>query len=122
VPNLGAVRRFQLGVRAPFVLAVMAESMLRVPSSIVRHYGIPKGVVAEAYGSSLHRSQVIESLAPVHALATDLGLSRGAFGALWRGLGIAPSLPARAPRRLPVPGIVRALPSEWLHGPRGAGE
>ncbi|MBM4363082.1 MAG: diiron oxygenase [Deltaproteobacteria bacterium] len=122
VPALGAVRRFQLGVRIPFVLSVMAEAMMKPPTSLIQHYGIPRAVVAEAYGSELHRAQVIESLSPIRSLARELGLLHGGFGTLWRGLGIAPALPALAPRRLPAPGVVRALPSEWLRGSAEAAE
>jgi len=120
VPQLGAFRRFQLKVRTPILLSVMAEAMMKPPTSLIRHYRIPRAVVDEAYGSAFHRAQVMESLSPIHVLCEDLGLATGKFASLWRGLGIAPALPVAPPRRLPMPGIVRALPSEWLDGSREA--
>ena len=48
-PRLGPVRRFVLSRRAPFILAIMAQMMMRPSAQIVRTYGIPRAVIREAY-------------------------------------------------------------------------
>src|SRR5262249_38860075 len=46
-PRLGPVRRFILSRRAPFILAVMAQMMMRPSAQIVHTYGIPRAVIRE---------------------------------------------------------------------------
>src|SRR3989454_6473104 len=58
VPELGFVRRTALAVRAPMILAVMAQLMMRPSREIVEAYGIPKEVVSEAYARNpRHRAE-----------------------------------------------------------------
>jgi hypothetical protein len=69
VPQLGAVRRFVLSRRAPFILAVMAQLMMRPSGQIVRAYGIPRDVIREAYARNpVHRARTLDALAKVRAL------------------------------------------------------
>ena len=94
VPELGALRRGVLAIRAPIILAVMAQLMMRPSNEIVRTYGIPKEVVAEAYSRNpRHRAETVEALRKVRELCVELGIARPA---LWRRLGIweAPPLAA----------------------------
>src|SRR5947208_4184832 len=44
VPQLGRVRRTLLAMRAPAILAVMAQLMMRPSAEIIRTYGIPREV------------------------------------------------------------------------------
>src|SRR5207244_9099772 len=86
VPQLGVVRRAVLAVRAPLILAVMAQLMMRPSREIVRTYGIPKEVVAEAYTRNpRHRAETVEALRKVRELCVELGI---ALPTLWRRPGI----------------------------------
>ena len=86
VPELGVVRRTALAVRAPLILAVMAQLMMRPSREIVRTYGIPNEVVAEAYTRNRrHRAETVEALRKVRELCVELGI---ALPALWKRLGI----------------------------------
>lgn len=86
VPALSARRRAALSVAAPAILAAMTRLMLRPSPFLVRTYGIPDEVVAEAYERCpRHRRRTIESLAKVRALCVELGIHRPS---LWRALGI----------------------------------
>jgi hypothetical protein len=94
VPRLGRVRRAILALRAPVILAVMAQLMMRPSGQIVRQYGIPKDVVAEAYARNpRHRAETVEAIRKVRELCVELGI---AWPGLWRRLGIweAPALTA----------------------------
>jgi len=94
VPELGFVRRTALAVRAPMILAVMAQLMMRPSREIVEAYGIPKEVVSEAYARNpRHRAETVEALRKVRELCIELGI---ALPWLWRWLGIweAPPLAA----------------------------
>jgi hypothetical protein len=89
VPRLGRLRRAWLGVRAPVILAVMTQLMLRPSPHIVRTYGIPRAVVAEAYTHNpRHRARTLESLAKVRALCRELGLVPPPAARFWRALGV----------------------------------
>jgi hypothetical protein len=87
VPRLGRVRRWLLTVRAPLVLAVMSQLMLRVSPEIVRTYGIPPEVIAEAYTrNARHRARTREALAKIRSLFEELDLFAPR---LWSALGVA---------------------------------
>lgn len=89
VPQLGAVKRFILSRRAPVILAIMAQMMMRPSAQIVRTYGIPAEVLREAYGRNpVHRARTLEALAKVRALLDELGLVTPAAQRVWRWLGI----------------------------------
>jgi hypothetical protein len=92
VPRLGPVRRRVLSVRAPILLGVMAQLMLRPPRQIIRTYGIPPAVVAEAYTHNpAHRELTIASVRKVHDLCRELGIITPRTARLWRRMGIAPA-------------------------------
>ena len=92
VPRLGAVRRFLLGVRTPFLLGGMSQLMMRPSSAIVREYGIPKHVLAEAYGRNpRHRQNTIDALRKVRTLCAELGILKPG---LWKLVGLWEQAPA----------------------------
>jgi hypothetical protein len=99
VPRLGPVRRFILSRRAPFILAIMAQMMMRPSGQIVRTYGIPRAVIREAYTRNpVHRARTLEALRKVRELLAELGLVTPSSQRLWRFLGIwDPALAAAAP-------------------------
>jgi len=124
VKRLGRFRRWQLRLRAPFILATMAQQMLRPPRHLIQTYGIPREVVQEAYSRNpRHAQQTFDSLKRVRSLCEEIGLIEDRYRPLWQALGIA-SGPTREPPSLPparrgepvrlVPGIIRAVPDEWL--------
>lgn len=97
VPHLGPVRRFILSRRTPFILAIMAQLMMRPSGQIVRTYGIPPAVIREAYTHNpVHRARTLEALRKVRELCAELGLVTPASQRLWRWLGIWDSAPAAA--------------------------
>jgi P-aminobenzoate N-oxygenase AurF len=95
VPRLGPLRRTALGIRVPLILAVMAQMMMRPSPSLIRHYGIPKEVVREAYTRNpRHRANTLEAIRKVRDLYRDLGLVTWVSERLWRLLGIWEETPA----------------------------
>lgn len=97
VPALAPLRRLVLSIRAPLILATMAQLMMRPSAQIVRTYGIPREVIREAYTRNpVHRARTLESLAKVRALLVELELVTPLSRALWEVLGIW--APAPAPR------------------------
>jgi hypothetical protein len=95
VPQLGRLRRFVLARRAPLVLAVMAQMMMRPSAHVVRVYGIPRAVLREAYvHNPAHRARTLAALAKVRALLEELEVVTPGSRRLWRWLGIwAPPMP-----------------------------
>jgi hypothetical protein len=86
VPQLSPLRRLALAVRAPIILAVMAQLMMRPSREIIHAYGIPGAVVAEAYTRNPeHRADTIQAIGKVRDLCRDLGI---AWPWLWARLGI----------------------------------
>jgi P-aminobenzoate N-oxygenase AurF len=97
VHELGPVRRFILSQRAPFILAIMAQMMMRPSGQIVRTYGIPRAVIREAYTRNpVHRARTLEALSKVRELCAELGLITPRTTRLWRWLGIWEVSPATA--------------------------
>jgi hypothetical protein len=89
VPALPAHKRASLAIQAPFLLADLSRRMLRPPTYVVRAYGMPREVVAEAYTRNpRHRATVLDSLASVRSLCVELGLVTRWTRPLWRGLGV----------------------------------
>ena len=89
VPSLGRVRRARLAVRAPLILAAMAQLMLKPSSDLVRRHAIPADVVKAAFDDNpRHRAETIASLGKVRKLCEELGLVRRPFTVLWRRLGL----------------------------------
>jgi hypothetical protein len=89
VPKLGRRRRTAIAIQAPLILAQMAAVMMRPPRTLVREYGIPKEVLAEAYGpGSAARDATRESLRKVRSLLVELGLVTPTTKRLWKAFGI----------------------------------
>ena len=87
--KLGPVKRLALAVRAPFVLGVMAQLMLRPSGQIVRTYGIPAAVIREAYPDNpAHRARTLEALHKVRELLVEVGAVPPWSRPLWQWLGI----------------------------------
>jgi len=92
VPRLSAFSRFLLAVRTPFLLGGMSQLMMRPSPQIVQTYGIPKSVLAEAYGRNpTHRQNTLDALRKVRALCGELGILRPG---LWKLLGVWDEAPA----------------------------
>jgi hypothetical protein len=90
VPRLSRLRRFLLSRRAPVILAIMSQLMMRPSATIVRTYGIPPDVIREAYTANpAHRARTQEAVAKVRALLAELGLYGGGAARLWKVLGLA---------------------------------
>jgi hypothetical protein len=92
VARLGPVRRAWLALRAPMILGVMAQMMLRPSRHVVRTYGIPRGVIREAYTRNpQHREATIASLERTRALCRELGLITPWSLRVWQVFGIWPA-------------------------------
>jgi hypothetical protein len=89
VPRLGRVRRAQLAIGAPLVLAVMAQMMLRPSSQIIRRHHIPKEVVAAAFTRNpVHQAEALASMHKLRRLWVNLGLAGPVYRSLWKVLGL----------------------------------
>src|SRR6266403_1702895 len=90
VMGLARHRRLQLAIGAPLILARMAQLMMRPSRQIVRAYGIPRAVIAEAYTRNpRHRQNTMEALRKVRDLCAELGIVTPVSARLWRVLGLA---------------------------------
>jgi hypothetical protein len=88
VPALSTRRRQVLMVAAPSILAGMAQMMMRPPLDVVRPYGIPDAVIAEAYTRNPRfHARTHEALSKVRELCAELDILRPW---LWRRLGLMP--------------------------------
>ena len=89
VPSLGRLRRAELAVGGPFVLAMMAQMMLRPSGQLVRRYEIPPAVLREAFTDNpQHRSEALASMAKLRRLWGELGLTGTVYRRLWKVLGL----------------------------------
>lgn len=96
-PRLGRFRRFVLSVRAPIILSIMAQQMMQPSPQIIRTYGIPRGVVDEAYRKNpVHRQRTLDALTKVRQLCEEIGILTPFSIGLWRRLGIWQDAPASA--------------------------
>jgi hypothetical protein len=92
VGRLSPVRRFILSHRAPVILAIMSQMMMRPSGQIVREYGIPAAVVREAYTNNpAHKARTLEALAKIRGLLADLDLIPPGAAQLWQVLGLRPT-------------------------------
>ena len=90
VTGLARHRRLQLAIGAPLILARMAQLMMRPSRQIVRAYGIPRAVIAEAYTRNpRHRENTMEALRKVRDLCAELGIVTPVSARLWRVLRLA---------------------------------
>jgi hypothetical protein len=96
VPQLSRPARAVLAVGAPLILSQMARMMMRPSAHVVRTYGIPPAVLAEAYTDNpRHRAATLDALGKVRSLCAELDI---VIPRLWRALGIwddADPAPAR---------------------------
>jgi len=91
VPHLSKLRRMQLAYRTPMLLSRMAPLMMRPSPQIIRTYGIPREVIAEAYTNNpAHHRQVHAALAKVRELCVELELVTPRSKMLWKRLGVWP--------------------------------
>jgi hypothetical protein len=89
VPRLGRAKKAALAFAAPLILGQMARLMMRPSAQIIRTYGIPKDVVAEAYTNNpRHRENTLVALDKVRALCCELGLVTTWSRRLWQAGGI----------------------------------
>ncbi len=88
VPRINPVRRRVLGVASPLILGVMARIMLSPPGAMVRHFGIPKEVIREAYHHEDWTGELKNCVAKVRELAAEIGLMNPASKQVWRAVGL----------------------------------
>jgi hypothetical protein len=88
VPTMPDPRRRALSVATPLVLGLMARIMLAPPGPMVRHFGIPKDVVREAYGSDSWTAEFKNCVAKIRDLAAELGLITPASKRVWKAVGL----------------------------------
>lgn len=105
VPEMGWLHKRALGIAAPVILGIMAGTMLDPPRAMIKHFGIPRQVVKEAYRENpAARDEVKASLTKVRDLCAELGLITPASRQVWKLMGIwaEPSVPA-AERKAKTP-------------------
>lgn len=89
VPALGRVRRLVLGAVVPVAMAMTARLMLRPSRQLIRRYRIPARVIRSAYTRNpAYHQQVARSLAKVHDLCAEVGLTARPWAWEWRALGL----------------------------------
>jgi hypothetical protein len=88
VPRLRRLRRAVLSLVAPLELALLARLMLVPPGDMVRHCGIPREVVREAYRSPQGRRFISDAVSKSRQLCAELGLITPLSRLLWRATGI----------------------------------
>ena len=89
VPRLRAAARASLALQAPLVLGPMAQLMMRPSRQVVRTYGIPDEVIAEAYTSNpRHRQDMLAALGKLRDLCREVGIVTPWSVPLWRVAGI----------------------------------
>lgn len=94
VPQLSRVRLAQLRLMIPFITAETAKVMLHTPAWLVRRYGIPSAVVADANYASPARTFIADSVKPLVEKFQELGLITRLTLPLWHALGLTSSVPA----------------------------
>jgi hypothetical protein len=62
--------------------------MLSPPGPMVRHFGIPKEVVRDAYRNDLAKEEIRNCVAKIRDLAAELEILTPASRQVWRALGI----------------------------------
>jgi hypothetical protein len=88
VPRINPVRRRVLGVVSPLILGVMARIMLAPPGAMVRHFGIPKDVIREAYRHPDWTGELKNCVAKVRDLAAEVGMIDPVSRQVWRAVGL----------------------------------
>lgn len=89
VPGLSRLRRWWLAFRAPLTFAIIVHTMLKPSKSLVREYGIPAEVVAEAYDMrGIYGKQVVGAFRKARALCMELGLTGRLSDRVWMWFGL----------------------------------
>ncbi|MEO5874121.1 MAG: diiron oxygenase [Streptosporangiaceae bacterium] len=88
VPKLGRARKGVLGLAAPIILGAMARIMLSPPGAMVRHFGIPKEVIREAYKTEAGRAEIRDCVGKIRDLAAELDLINAGNKQIWAAFGI----------------------------------
>ncbi len=88
VPKMNPVRRFVLSLVAPLILGRMARIMLAPPGPMVRHFGIPREVVRDAYHGDAWHAELRDCVAKVRDLAGELGMLNPVSKRIWMAVGI----------------------------------
>jgi hypothetical protein len=82
-------RKWLMSRRAPIILAIMAQMMMRPSSQIVKTYGIPRSVLREAYGKNpVHKARTLEALRKVRELLVEIGVVTPSSKRIWKLLGV----------------------------------
>ncbi|MFI6516242.1 diiron oxygenase [Spirillospora sp. NPDC050679] len=103
VPKMSPARRRILGVATPIVLGAMARIMLSPPGPMVRHFGIPKEVVREAYKNAEAQGEICASVGKIRDLMAELGVITPVNKQVWKALGIWDEPKARGAARAAKP-------------------
>lgn len=88
VPRINPVRRKVLGIVSPLILGLMARIMLSPPGPMVRHFGIPKDVIREAYKHEAWTGELKNCVAKVRDLAAEIGMIDPVSKQVWRAVGL----------------------------------
>jgi hypothetical protein len=89
VPRLRAPKLCLLRLRTAVVMKVASMLMTRPSGHIVREYGIPRPVLAEAYGRGSRGEEFVKrALFKPRELCWELGVLNSRWASLWRALGI----------------------------------
>lgn len=89
VPTLPGWQRRAITIQAPVTLGIMADVMMRPPRAVVKEYGIPDSVVADAYRRDGIAGQAVrDSLRKVRTLMVELDLVTPTSQRVWERLGI----------------------------------
>ncbi len=75
VPKLSAPKRTEMSLTVPGILGVLSGLMMQPPEHVIETYGIPPGVIDEAFTDNpAHRDLVVASLSKIRALCEEPGL------------------------------------------------
>jgi len=89
VPEMSWPHKRALGIAAPVILGIMAGTMLDPPRALIKHFGIPREVVKEAYRKNpAAQDEVKASLTKVRDLCAELGLITPVSRQVWKLMGI----------------------------------
>lgn len=90
VPRLSRLRLAQLRVMAPFVTAVVTDLMLRPPVRLLIRHGVPRHVIADAYGGAAFAALRRDSVLPLCRLYDEAGIAPRHMVPAWKALGLWP--------------------------------
>ena len=89
VPGTSWAHKRALGIAAPVILGIMARTMLDPPGAMIKHFGIPRHVIKEAYRKNpAGPAEIKTSITKVRDLCAELGLITPVSKQLWKLMGI----------------------------------